>query len=104
VGQKQEPVTSGARGGIMVPSRAKTNTHYTATSKKTSNTANKMEAKLKQQWSEEETRCLLALWSTTEVQNKLDGVVRTKPIFESIKLEMSAAGYDRSVEQLINKI
>ncbi|XP_046880165.1 uncharacterized protein si:dkey-261j15.2 [Hypomesus transpacificus] len=63
-----------------------------------------MDAKLKQQWSEEETKCLLALWSTTEVQNKLDGAVRRKPIFENIKLEMAAAGYDRSIEQLINKI
>ena len=63
-----------------------------------------MDTKVKQQWSEEETKCLLALWSSTEIQNKLEGAVRTKPIFDKIKLEMAAAGYDRGTDQLINKI
>ena len=87
--------------GAGLSSRAKTNTHYAATFKKT---ANKMDTKVKQQWSEEETKCLLALWSSTEIQNKLEGAVRTKPIFDKIKLEMAAAGYDRGTDQLINKI
>ena len=102
--QQQEPVTSGARGPDYRP--VPKQIHYAATSKKDqyNSYSNTMDAKLKQQWSEEETKCLLALWSTTEVQNKLDGAVRTKPIFENIQLEMATAGYDRSIEQLINTI
>ncbi|KAL2102143.1 hypothetical protein ACEWY4_001311 [Coilia grayii] len=63
-----------------------------------------MDIKVKQQWSAEETTCLLNLWSSVEVQNKLEGAVRTKPIFEQLKREMANAGYDRNVEQIINKI
>ncbi len=63
-----------------------------------------MDAKSKQQWSEEETQCFLALWSSSEVQNKLEGASRTKPVFEKIQQEMAAAVYDQSVEQLINKL
>ncbi|CAM4572677.1 unnamed protein product [Leuciscus chuanchicus] len=63
-----------------------------------------MDGKPKQPWSVEETNCLLALWSSTEIQNKLDGAVRTNPVFEKLQNEMSIAGYQRSVDQLINKI
>ncbi|KAG5271937.1 hypothetical protein AALO_G00185860 [Alosa alosa] len=63
-----------------------------------------MDGKQKQPWSVEETNCLLALWSSTEIQSKLEGAVRTKPIFEKLENEMSIAGYQRSVDQLINKI
>ena len=58
----------------------------------------------KQPWSVEETNGLLALWSSTDIQNKLDGAVRTKPVFEKLKNEMLVAGYERSVDQLNNKI
>ncbi|CAK6978286.1 uncharacterized protein LOC114468223 [Scomber scombrus] len=60
--------------------------------------------KTKQQWSEEETQCFLVLWSSAEVQTKLDGACRTKPVFENIKQGMAEAGYQRSVDQLINKL
>lgn len=63
-----------------------------------------MDVKAKHQWSAEETSCLLSLWSSSEVQNKLEGAVRTKPIFDSLQREMANAGYDRNAEQLINKI
>uniref|UniRef100_A0A672YL60 Myb/SANT-like DNA-binding domain-containing protein n=1 Tax=Sphaeramia orbicularis TaxID=375764 RepID=A0A672YL60_9TELE len=53
-----------------------------------------MEAKNKQQWSEEETQCFLALWASSEVQDKL---------LEKIQSEMAAAGYERSLEQLLTK-
>ena len=76
--QKQEPVTLGARGRdyrpVLCQNKYTLRRHF--------------KKKLKQQWSEEETKCLLALWSSTEIQNKLEGAVRTKPIFEKIKLEM----------------
>ncbi|XP_036382907.1 trihelix transcription factor GTL1-like [Megalops cyprinoides] len=62
-----------------------------------------MEVKSKQQWSLDETNCLLALWSSTEVQIKL-GASRTKPVFEELQRELAAAGYDRSVEQINNKL
>ncbi|KAL7395960.1 hypothetical protein ABVT39_026222 [Epinephelus coioides] len=34
----------------------------------------------KQQWSVKETSCLLALWSLAEVQKKLKGALRIKPV------------------------
>lgn len=60
--------------------------------------------KLKQKWSAEETSCLLALWSSAEVQKKMDGAVRTKHIFDGLQGEMAAAAYNRTAEQVINKI
>uniref|UniRef100_A0AAQ5ZXC0 Myb/SANT-like DNA-binding domain-containing protein n=1 Tax=Amphiprion ocellaris TaxID=80972 RepID=A0AAQ5ZXC0_AMPOC len=63
-----------------------------------------MKSKSKHSWSEEETRCFLALWSSDEVQEKLEGATRTKPVFKNIQREMAAAGYQRSLDQLINKL
>ena len=60
--------------------------------------------KSKQQWSDKETQCFLALWSSSEVQAKLEGACRTKPVFENIQKGMAEAGYDRTVVQLINKL
>lgn len=62
-----------------------------------------MDVKSKQ-WSVEETNCLLALWSSTEIQNKLEGDSRTKPVFDQIQCEMVTAGFDRNVEQINNKL
>ena len=58
----------------------------------------------KQQWSVEETTCLLALWSSTDVQSKFDDAVRTKPIVEGIQKDMAVAGFERNVEQINNKL
>ena len=58
----------------------------------------------KKQWSEEETSCCLAVWCSAEVQRKLEGASRTKPVFQDIQREMAAAGFNRSVEQIINKL
>lgn len=63
-----------------------------------------MELKPKHQWSVEETNCFLAIWASSEVQHKLEGATRTKPVFKYIQLHMAAAGYDRSVDQIINKL
>ncbi|XP_036978107.1 uncharacterized protein LOC119032725 isoform X1 [Acanthopagrus latus] len=63
-----------------------------------------METNSKYHWSEEETACFLSLWSSTEVQNKLEGTTRTKPVFEQIQREMAAAGYNRTTEQISNKL
>ncbi len=60
--------------------------------------------KQKQQWSEEEISCFLAIWSSAEVQNKLEGASRTKPVLQQIQREMAAAGYERNIEQISNKL
>ncbi|XP_060776410.1 uncharacterized protein LOC132885900 [Neoarius graeffei] len=59
---------------------------------------------VKQQWSVEETTCLLAIWSTDEVQAKLEGATRTKPVLHQIQKEMAAAGYESTLEQISNKL
>nr|XP_040058100.1 uncharacterized protein si:dkey-261j15.2 [Gasterosteus aculeatus aculeatus] len=41
----------------------------------------------KQHWSDEETSCFLALWSSSEVQSKLDGASRSKPVLQQIQRE-----------------
>ncbi|KAK2863753.1 hypothetical protein Q7C36_002907 [Tachysurus vachellii] len=47
-----------------------------------------MEAQTKKQWSYDEINCLLALWSSAE----------------QIQSEMAAAGFDKSVGQINNKL
>lgn len=63
-----------------------------------------MEAKAKQPWTEEETLCFVTLWSSTDVQDQLDGASRTKPVFKQIQRDMAVAGYYRTLDQLINKL
>jgi len=58
---------------------------------------------VKQQWSVEETTCLLAIWSTDEVQANLEGATRTKPVFDQIQKELAAAGHQRTL-QISNKL
>jgi hypothetical protein len=60
--------------------------------------------KQKQLWSEEETSCFIALWSSAEVQGKLDGASRTKPVLQQIQREMAVAGFDRNLQQISNKL
>ena len=56
--------------------------------------------KVKQQWTVEGTGCLLVI--SDEIQRKLEGASRTKPVSDKIQAEMALAGYERSVEQIIN--
>ncbi|XP_041850745.1 uncharacterized protein LOC121645983 isoform X2 [Melanotaenia boesemani] len=63
-----------------------------------------MDCKIRQNWSEKETQCFLELWSSAEIQNKWDGATRTKHIFVELQRKMSAAGYERSLDQLVNKL
>ncbi|GAA6098715.1 uncharacterized protein LOC113637542 [Tachysurus ichikawai] len=51
-----------------------------------------MDVKTNKQWSVDEINCLLALWSSAEVQKKLDGASRTKPVLQQIQHEMAAGG------------
>lgn len=57
-----------------------------------------------QQWSTEETNALLAIWGSTEIQEKLEGAVRKTKIYEEIRRELEVAGYSRTVEQITNKL
>ncbi|KAL7407100.1 hypothetical protein ABVT39_002942 [Epinephelus coioides] len=50
----------------------------------------------KQKWSVKETSCFLALWLSAEVQNKLEGASRTKPVLIQIQLA-------RTIQQLRSK-
>ncbi|CAL8255013.1 unnamed protein product [Boreogadus saida] len=63
-----------------------------------------MDGKTKSQWTVEETTCLLGFWSSAEVQKKLEGATRMKVVFEQLQREMTAAGYDRSAEQIVNEL
>ncbi|XP_071348440.1 zinc finger and SCAN domain-containing protein 29-like [Trachinotus anak] len=63
-----------------------------------------MDVKTKQQWSVEEITCLLAVLSASEIQRKLEGATRTKPVFKQIQREMAAGGYERSIDQIVNKL
>ncbi|KAL3066166.1 hypothetical protein OYC64_016167 [Pagothenia borchgrevinki] len=58
----------------------------------------------KQQWSTEETSYLLGIWSSEEVQRKLEGTTRSKAILQELQQDMATAGFDRSVEQIANKL
>ncbi|KAL0963807.1 hypothetical protein UPYG_G00313840 [Umbra pygmaea] len=62
-----------------------------------------MDSKAKQ-WSVEETNCLLAIWSSAEVQQKMEGASRTKHVFDEIQRDMAAAGFIRTREQINNKL
>ncbi|XP_019744307.1 uncharacterized protein LOC109527062 [Hippocampus comes] len=61
-----------------------------------------VEAKQKQEWSVEETGCLIALWSSPESRNNFAG--RAKLMMEFIRLEMASAGFNRTTEQINNKL
>ncbi|XP_016122290.1 uncharacterized protein [Sinocyclocheilus grahami] len=55
-------------------------------------------------WSSEETSVLLAIWSSTEIQEKLESSIRKKRVYDEISQEMLNGGFSRSTEQIINKL
>lgn len=63
-----------------------------------------MDAKGKQQWTNKVTQCFLAPWSSSKVQNKLEGASWAKPVFESIKQGVAVAGHDQTLNRLMNKL
>lgn len=52
----------------------------------------------------EETSWVLALRSSREAQNKLEGALRTKPVLKESQHEMAAAGQERLREQFSIKL
>lgn len=57
-------------------------------------------------WSCEETNVLLAIWSSTEIQEKLNSKhPRTRNrVYDEIRQEMLNGGFRRSTEQVTNKL
>ena len=62
-----------------------------------------MEKKIKQ-WSVEETKCLVAVWSTPEFQSKLDSAVRKGKCYQELAEALASAGFTRTIDQIINKL
>lgn len=62
------------------------------------------ETKNTQHWSSEETSVLLAIWSSTEIQKKLERSSKKKIVYDEISQEMLNGGFIRSSEQIINKL
>uniref|UniRef100_A0A3B5AY44 Myb/SANT-like DNA-binding domain-containing protein n=1 Tax=Stegastes partitus TaxID=144197 RepID=A0A3B5AY44_9TELE len=62
-----------------------------------------MESKQKH-WTDEDTQCFLALWSSAEVQAKFQGAFRTRRIFQYIQRDIAAVNYKLNLEQLLNKM
>lgn len=62
------------------------------------------EPKIAQQWSSEETSFLLAIWSSTEIQEQLQHFKRKKKVYDQISQKMAKAGFSRSHIQIVNKL
>ena len=55
-------------------------------------------------WSDEEVCVLISYWSDGEVQNKLQGVIRNRPVYEKIAVAMGKKGYQCTWQQCRTKI
>ena len=55
-------------------------------------------------WTESETKALIRIWGGKEMQQKLDGVVRNRNIYETISQELSKVGINRSWKQCRDRI
>ena len=54
-------------------------------------------------WSDDEVKCLIAVWGDKSIQQQLDGAVRNKEIFDNIAKEMRRNGYERDWQQCRTK-
>ena len=57
-----------------------------------------------QQWSTDEINTLIAIWSSTEMQDKIEKAVRKAKIYEEIRGELEIAGFKRTTDQITNKL
>lgn len=57
-----------------------------------------------QHWSSEETSVLLVIWSSSEIQEKLESSKSKKSVYGEISQEMQNGGFSRSTDQIINKL
>jgi len=47
-------------------------------------------------WSNDETKLLIQLWSEQSVQNKLDGTVMNSRVFSELAVKLTEAGHHRT--------
>ena len=55
-------------------------------------------------WVEGETKALISVWGSEEVQSLLNGAVRNKAIYERISRELAENGVERSWKQCRDRI
>ncbi|KAM9328394.1 zinc finger and SCAN domain-containing protein 29-like [Pholidichthys leucotaenia] len=55
-------------------------------------------------WSEEETKCLVAIWGSPEFQEKMENSTRKNGLYVELTEELAKAGFHRTPEQVINKL
>ena len=56
-----------------------------------------------QQWTTDEINILIAIWSSTEMQDKLEKAVRKAKIYEEKRGELEMAGFKRTTDQITKK-
>ena len=62
-----------------------------------------MSEKSIQQWTTDESDMLIAIWTSSEIQDKLDKAVRKNKIYEEIRRELEIGGFKRTTDQITNK-
>ena len=55
-------------------------------------------------WVESETKALISVWGSEEVQSLLNGAVRNKAVYERIPWELAESGVERSWKQCRDRI
>ena len=63
-----------------------------------------MSEKSIQQWTTDESDMLIAIWTSSEIQDKLDKAVRKNKIYEEIRRELEIGGFKRTTDQITNKL
>ena len=55
-------------------------------------------------WTESETKALLSVWGSEQIQSELEGVVRNKNIYEKISNQLSKNGVSRNWKQCRDRV
>ena len=55
-------------------------------------------------WTEAETKALLSVWGSEQIQSELDGVVRNKNIYERISNQLKKNGVSRNWKQCRDRV
>ena len=51
-----------------------------------------------------EVRALIGIWGESDIQEKLDGALRNRVIYEEVSRKMKILGYNRDKDQCRNKV
>src|SRR4029434_10332298 len=76
---------------------------FQPSTKMMSENGEKINEKSIQQWPTNEINTLIAIWSSTEMQDKLEKTVRKAKLYEEIGGELEMAGFKRTTDQVTNK-